>query len=102
MTQAALGARIDASRFWVAEFEKGKPSAELGLALKAIQAVGLAIRIEPRNGRAAGRVDPQAPPENTRDSALTEVLARATADGTASSVTGWPTAREPAQQRPKP
>jgi HTH-type transcriptional regulator / antitoxin HipB len=48
LSQSELGARIGASRFWVAQFEKGKPSAELGLALKALQALGLTVRVEPR------------------------------------------------------
>jgi HTH-type transcriptional regulator/antitoxin HipB len=48
LSQSELGARIGASRFWVAQFEKGKPSAELGLALKALQALGLTVRLEPR------------------------------------------------------
>ncbi len=45
LSQSALGDRIGASRFWVAQFEQGKPSAELGLALKAVQAVGLSLAI---------------------------------------------------------
>jgi DNA-binding XRE family transcriptional regulator len=47
LTQTQLAERIGASRFWVAAFEKGKPSVELGLALKAIQALGLPISIRP-------------------------------------------------------
>lgn len=35
LTQGALGTRIGASRFWAADFERGKPLAELGLALRA-------------------------------------------------------------------
>lgn len=46
LSQSQLGARIGASRFWVAQFEKGKPSAELGLALKALHALGLEVRVE--------------------------------------------------------
>lgn len=49
MTQAELGTKIGASRFWVAEFERGKPRAELGLALKALRALRLALTIEPRD-----------------------------------------------------
>jgi hypothetical protein len=44
-----LGQRIGASRFWVAQFEKGKPSAELGLALRALHALGLKVSVEPHN-----------------------------------------------------
>ena len=53
LTQTQLAERIGASRFWVAAFEKGKPSAELGLALKAIQALGLLIRIRPETDASA-------------------------------------------------
>ncbi len=53
LSQSELGARIGASRFWVAQFEKGKPSAELGLALKALQALGLSVRVETRTPGAA-------------------------------------------------
>lgn len=49
LTQSQLGAKIGASRFWVAEFERGKPRAELGLALKALRALGLVLTIEPRD-----------------------------------------------------
>lgn len=45
LSQTALGARIGASRFWIAEFEQGKTTAELGLALRAVQALGLTVRV---------------------------------------------------------
>jgi len=48
MSQSELGLRIGASRFWVAQFEKGKPSAELGLALRALDALDLGVNVEPR------------------------------------------------------
>lgn len=46
LTQAALADKIGASRFWVAEFERGKPRAEVGLALKALRALKLTITIQ--------------------------------------------------------
>jgi DNA-binding XRE family transcriptional regulator len=46
MTQAQLGAKIGASRFWVAAFERGKSGAELGLALKAMRALKLVLTVE--------------------------------------------------------
>lgn len=45
LSQTALGERIGASRYWIAEFERGKPTAELGLALKAVQALGLTLEV---------------------------------------------------------
>lgn len=93
ITQSELAQRIGASRFWVAAFEKGKPSAELGLALNAIHALGLAIRIEPKIPSARGT-----PAKAQRATAhdmqqLDNVIAHATLTRTApSSVAGWPTA----------
>ena len=46
MTQVELAQRIGASRFWVAEIERGKPGAELGLVLKALKALRLVVTIE--------------------------------------------------------
>jgi HTH-type transcriptional regulator/antitoxin HipB len=46
---------MGASRFWVAEFEAGKPRAEIGLVLKAIHAVGLGLTIGPENHDPARR-----------------------------------------------
>ncbi len=48
LTQAQLGERIGASRYWVAQFERGKSGAELGLTLKALRALNLVITIEPK------------------------------------------------------
>jgi transcriptional regulator with XRE-family HTH domain len=49
MTQAQLGEKIGASRFWVAEFERGKSRAELGLTLKALRALELVLTVEPKD-----------------------------------------------------
>lgn len=40
-TQAELADRIDVSRQWVIALERGKPTAELGAALRAVTALGL-------------------------------------------------------------
>ena len=53
LTQAELAGRIGATRAWVGAFESGKPTAELGLALRAIDALGLVadlVRAGPRHG----------------------------------------------------
>lgn len=98
LTQTQLADRIGASRFWVAAFEKGKPGAELGLALKAILALGLAINISPTQESLAGT-----PPDNTTvketrptqslaaNATLASVIAHATLTYAApSQVVGWP------------
>lgn len=102
LTQTELANRIGASRFWVAEFEKGKPSAELGLALKALHALGLTVQIDPTS----------AVPDTARarthrarsgHAELDTVIAHATLTQTArSSVVGWPTAIVPNARSRKP
>jgi len=91
LSQTDLGQRIGASRFWVAQFEKGKPRAELGLALKAIHALGLTIVIEAKNtGQRGARPKAQ---EKIRRTTPAKVIARTTiASAVPSSVVGWPTA----------
>lgn len=44
-TQAALADRIGVSRQWVIAFERGKSSAELGAALRALAALGLVTEV---------------------------------------------------------
>lgn len=91
LSQTDLGQRIGASRFWVAQFEKGKPGAELGLALKAMYAIGLTINIEPQRASRQSR-RPDVRPRVARTD-LAKILAHATlANSAPSSVIGWPTA----------
>jgi HTH-type transcriptional regulator / antitoxin HipB len=102
LTQTELADRIGASRFWVAEFEKGKPSAELGLALKALHALGIVVHIEPKNAR-----ERTAPPTSRRahgkHSDLAGVIAHTTLTRTApSSVVGWPAASMRSRPSRKP
>ena len=102
LTQTQLAERIGASRFWVAAFEKGKPSAELGLALKAIQALGLSIRIQHEKDTSAQQANNPEMVSSTSLSGyvtLANVIARATITNTApSKVTGWPGAATPKQR----
>ncbi|MEO7086653.1 MAG: helix-turn-helix domain-containing protein [Gemmatimonadaceae bacterium] len=101
LSQTDLGQRIGASRFWVAEFEKGKPSAELGLALKAMQALGLTVLIESKN--ANERRTRPIPQPKTRRTDLARVIAHATLTTSApSSVIGWPTASAALRRSRKP
>lgn len=51
-TQQDLAERIEASRHWIIHVERGKPTAEVGLVLKALSALGLACDI--RKGGLAG------------------------------------------------
>ena len=100
LTQTELATRIGASRFWVAEFEKGKPSAELGLALKALNALGLAVHIEPKSAAGAPQATPRRAESEHCD--LATVIAHTTLTRTAkSSVVGWPTASAPTRRSRK-
>lgn len=55
-SQAALASRAGVSRRWLAALEGGKASSELGLVLRTLDALGLAISIEAA-GTATGDVD---------------------------------------------
>lgn len=48
LDQAELAARIGVNRRWVIEVERGKPRAEVGLVLKALDALGLSLLVEMR------------------------------------------------------
>jgi HTH-type transcriptional regulator / antitoxin HipB len=45
LTQAALAERTGISRKWIYQFESGKPTAELGLVLRVLEALGLIFEI---------------------------------------------------------
>jgi HTH-type transcriptional regulator/antitoxin HipB len=45
LDQLALATKIGVSRQWVVEVEKGKPRAEVGLVLRALDALGVALSI---------------------------------------------------------
>lgn len=47
LNQADLAARAGVSRKWVYEFEAGKPAAELGLILRVLDALNLALELAP-------------------------------------------------------
>ena len=42
-SQTVLAEKVGVSRLWIGQFEKGKETVELGLALKALQALGLTL-----------------------------------------------------------
>ena len=57
LDQATLAKRIGASRQWVIEIERGHPRAELGLVLRALDVLGIAIDAGDQAKRTAGVVD---------------------------------------------
>jgi HTH-type transcriptional regulator/antitoxin HipB len=46
LTQAALAERVGATREWIRQLESGKPRLELGLTLRALTALGVALDAE--------------------------------------------------------
>ncbi|MBM4296447.1 MAG: helix-turn-helix transcriptional regulator [Deltaproteobacteria bacterium] len=52
LDQAGLADKVGVNRRWVLEVERGKPRAEIGLVLKTLDALGLALSVE---GEAAAR-----------------------------------------------
>ncbi|NEA36171.1 helix-turn-helix domain-containing protein [Streptomyces sp. SID13031] len=66
LTQAALAEAAGVSRAWLTEFERGKPTVELGLVLAVIAALG--ITVELRVG------DPHAPSAEQETNELNTLL----------------------------
>jgi HTH-type transcriptional regulator/antitoxin HipB len=58
LDQAELARRIGVSRQWIVAVEKGKPRAELGLVLRALSALGIALQTDKsKRAQAAPLVD---------------------------------------------
>jgi HTH-type transcriptional regulator / antitoxin HipB len=57
ISQAELATRAGVSRKWVYEFEAGKPTAEFGLLLRVLEALGLGIELTPSDGSEAAVAD---------------------------------------------
>lgn len=57
LDQAGLADMIGVNRRWVMEVEAGKPRAEVGLVLKALQALGVTLAIENGESSTAGESD---------------------------------------------
>ncbi len=57
LDQGELARRIKVSRQWIVEIEKGKPRAEIGLVMRALDALGLRISIDTGDKIEAGKTD---------------------------------------------
>lgn len=71
LDQEALARRVKASRQWIVEIEKGKPRAEIGLVLRTLDALGLALSID--TGVKAGATHTDAVPAIDIDDLLDEI-----------------------------
>ncbi len=70
ITQAELAERVGASREWIRLLESGKPRLELGLTLRALTALGIALNAEfdaPPSQQAAAVSSPTNRRTRTRD-----------------------------------
>jgi HTH-type transcriptional regulator / antitoxin HipB len=54
LDQQALAKKIGVSRQWVVEIEKGKPRAEVGLILRALDVLGVPLSVDDRNAARKG------------------------------------------------
>jgi y4mF family transcriptional regulator len=54
LSQAELALRAGVSRKWIYQFEAGKPTAELRLILRVLEALGLALDVSYHEQAAAG------------------------------------------------
>jgi HTH-type transcriptional regulator / antitoxin HipB len=54
LSQSELATRARVSRQWISEFESGKPSAELGLVIRLLDALGLRLDVDGLAGSAGG------------------------------------------------
>jgi HTH-type transcriptional regulator/antitoxin HipB len=48
MTQADLAARVGVSRPWLSQIESGKPTANIGLVIRLLDALGLQLEVTDR------------------------------------------------------
>lgn len=54
LEQRVLAQKVGVSRQWVIEVERGKPGAEIGLILRTLAALGIAVRVGDEQPSAGG------------------------------------------------
>jgi HTH-type transcriptional regulator/antitoxin HipB len=59
LSQAELAARARVSRQWISGFEAGKPTAELGLVIRLLDALGLCLNLDERGDGRGGDQPPR-------------------------------------------
>jgi len=57
LDQAQLARKIGATRQWLIAIEKGKDTAEIGMVLRALAALGLDLDMQPSNTRTGAALD---------------------------------------------
>lgn len=58
LSQEELARRAGVSRQWLGMFERGKRTAELGLAIRLLDTLELELEVRPRDSAPAHRVEP--------------------------------------------
>ena len=53
-TQAELASRAGVKPLWISQFERGKPSAQIGLVMRTLKALGLVISVDDSTRSAGG------------------------------------------------
>ena len=61
LTQGDLARRLNTSARWVSELERGKPTAELEMALRALNALGIPLSVAEAFPASAGKVEANQP-----------------------------------------
>lgn len=61
LSQAEVARRAGVSRAWLSMFEAGKPTAELGLAIRLLDALGLRLAVDDQDRPSDDRPGPSAP-----------------------------------------
>jgi len=56
-TQADLASKIGVGREWVIKFEQGKPTVELGIAVRALRELKILIELHPESAESFPRTD---------------------------------------------
>jgi HTH-type transcriptional regulator/antitoxin HipB len=62
LSQADVARLATVSRQWVSEFESGKPTAELQLVIRLLDALGLALSVDERDGGSRSSLPPVSSP----------------------------------------
>ena|SRR5579872_343421 len=57
LDQETLARRVKVSRQWIIEIEKGKPRAEIGLVLRTLAALDLALSVDPETVASSPETD---------------------------------------------
>lgn len=67
LSQAQVASQVGASRQWIIDMEKGKPRAELGMALMLLSVLGLQLQLKNTHIKKRSAIDVQAGEEQIKE-----------------------------------